>query len=311
MRICSFVPGATELLAELALGSSLVGRSHECDYPPEIHHVPILTASTLPSSAMTSGEIDASVRETLAEGRPLYRIDSDRLRAADPDLVITQGLCDVCGITSALVEPIFSDQPRPPHIASLNPSSLEEMLADTLRLGELTGTTPRARARVQHWRTRLDAMSEDNGRITTRPRVVCLEWLDPLYVAGHWVPDMVRQAGGIDVLGRPGAPSYRISGHTLMDARPDILVLMPCGFSLARTIDEFGRAAETRPWTTIAAVQEGRVFVVDGHAHYSRPGPRLLRGLELLARICADPDGIRPQSEELVRLNPIRPGATN
>lgn len=303
MRICSFVPGATEIVAELGLADALVGRSHECDHPPQMASIPALTSAVLPTTTATSGEIDRQVRARLASAEPLYRIDERGLREAAPDLIITQGLCRVCGITPEMVQPILSGMERLPRILSLNPSRLEDVLTDVLRVGEATGTAARAAALIDAWRSRLDATNERTRSQPAAPRVVCLEWFDPLYVAGHWIPRMVELAGGRDVLGTHGAPSRRVTWDEINAARPDVLVVMPCGFSLARAVEEWSRQAPARPWHRLPAVETGQVFAIDANAYTSRPGPRLVRGVELLSLIVADPGPGTPLPEGLSRLD--------
>ncbi len=292
MRICSFVPGATEIVAALGLADSLVGRSHECDVPNNITAVPVLTRSTLHTGTMTSGDIDRAVRAELDAGSPLSTVDQAGLVAAAPDLIITQGLCEVCGITPAHVLPVLAALPTLPRLLTTSPSTLDDLLADIERVGEAAGAADAAADLTKTLRTRRDAVRRRTSAVARAggvpPRVVCLEWLDPLYAAGHWVPEMVTLAGGQDVLAQPGLPSRPVTWEELVDGRPDLLFLMPCGFSISRTIEEFARVQASWPWEQLPAVRAGLVFAVDAHAYFSRPGPRLFHGLEILAALCTD-----------------------
>ena len=283
MRICSFVPGATEIVAAIGLGDSLVGRSHECDYPPELASVPALTRSTLQPASNSSADIDGAVRTRVASGLPLSTVDVTALAAAAPDLVITQELCHVCGITPSHIQdagPLYHRTPR--QLAS-SPSCLEDILTDVARIGDAVDARESAARLVEDLRARREAVRHKSALHEAPPRVICLEWLDPFYTAGHWIPEMVALAGGREVLGQAGAPSHRVEWNDLENSRPDILILMPCGFSALQAGEEYARMHSRWPWDVLPAVQSGRVFAVDANAYFSRPGPRLFRGLEILA----------------------------
>jgi iron complex transport system substrate-binding protein len=283
MRICSLLPGATEILYRLGLGDQIVGVTHECDYPPEAKQRPAVVRSAIDSHRLTSGEIDRKVGEMLAGGNALYRIDEPAFIDAAPDLILTQGLCDVCALDYNSVTRAAALLPRAPVILSLNPHNLAELLDDILRIGAATKRDGAAANLVRDFRARIQTVGSREPR--RRPRVVCLEWFEPLYTAGHWVPEVVELAGGDDVLGRAGAPSAKIAWRHVVAAQPDVLLMMPCGFDVRRTVREATPLRRLEGWNDLPAVKTGNVFALNGNAYFSRPGPRLVDGLEILARI--------------------------
>ncbi|WP_447983657.1 cobalamin-binding protein [Nitrospira sp. Nam74] len=286
MRICSLLPGATEVVAALGLADQLVGISHECDFPPEIRNAPVMVRPVINHERMASPDIDRAVTRAVAEHRPLYTLEESLFRDAQPDLVITQDLCHVCAVTPSDVERAMASLPQPARILSLNADSLEDMLHDVERIGEATDKVAESRALTSALRRRLQALREQLALEEYIPTVVCLEWLDPLYVAGHWVPEMVTWAGGRHLLSGSGAPSQRITWVGLVEAAPDVLIVMPCGFSIERTRQELKRLTTHPDWRRLPAVQHGRVFAVDSGAYFSRPSPRLIDGTEILAALC-------------------------
>ena len=283
MRICSLLPGATEILFALGLGDHIVGVTHECDYPPDAREKPVVVRTGLDSKRLTSGEIDREVSAMLAGGNNLYTLDHRALRESAPDLIVTQSLCEVCALDYNQVVEAARSLPGPPQILSLNPRSLSELLDDVLRIGAATNAAAAAADLVRNFKRRIQIVGEREPQ--RRPRVVCLEWLEPLYVAGHWVPEVVALAGGEDLLGRPGKPSSRIEWQHVVAAQPDALLLMPCGFDLRRTAREATPLRRLQGWNDLPAVKAGNVFALNGNAYFSRPGPRLVDGLEILARI--------------------------
>jgi iron complex transport system substrate-binding protein len=283
MRICSLLPGATEILYRLGLGEQIVGVTHECDYPPEAKQKPVVVRSVIDSNRLTGSEIDRAVRAALQGGNALYTLDPQALRDAAPDLILTQGLCDVCALDYRQVVESASALPQRPDILALNPHSLTELLNDILRVGAATERVAVAEALVQELRTRIDRAGIRPS--SPRPRVVCLEWFEPLYVAGHWVPEVVELAGGDDVLGRARQASAKIDWQHVVEARPDVILLMPCGFDVRRTAREATPLRQLGGWNDLPAVKTGNVFALNGSAYFSRPGPRLVDGLEILARI--------------------------
>ena len=286
MRICSLLPGATEVVAALGLADQLVGISHECDFPPDIRNAPVMVRPVIDHERMASPDIDRAVTRAVAEHQPLYTLEETLFRNAQPDLVITQDLCHVCAVTPSDVQRAMASLPHPARILSLNAGSLEDMLHDIERIGEATDKVTESRALTSALRGRLQSIRERIAPEDYRPTVVCVEWLDPLYVAGHWVPEMVSWAGGQHLLSGAGAPSQRITWEQLVGAAPDVLIVMPCGFSIERTRQEMKRLTAHPDWPRLPAVQRGRVFAVDSGAYFSRPGPRLIDGTEILAALC-------------------------
>jgi len=285
MRICSLLPGATEIAFALGLGDDVVGVTHECDYPAEARQKPVVVRGLIDSNRMTSLEIDRWVGERLGSNQGLYLIDEERLREAAPDVILTQGLCDVCAIDYNEVVAASETLAKKPKIVSLTPNCLTDVLDDVARVGEATGQRHKAERFVQELEQRISSVRERAARSSARPRVACLEWFDPIYAAGHWVPEMVELAGGHDVLGRKGEPSAKIHWKQVVELAPDIIVLMPCGFDMQRTAKEATTLELLDGWHDLPAVKAGKVFAVNGHAFFSRPGPRLVDGLEILAHI--------------------------
>jgi iron complex transport system substrate-binding protein len=283
MRICSLLPGATEIAYLLGLGDQVVGVTHECDYPPEAKQKRVIVRSLIDPDRMSSQEIDHKVGELLQGGKSLYTIDEQALREISPDLILTQGLCDVCALDYSDVAKAAERLPRAPVIVSLNPHSLADVLDDVSRVGAATRRDAAAEGLVKELRRRIErvALHEPDYR----PRVVCLEWFDPLYVAGHWVPEIVALAGGHDVVGRTGEPSFKIGWNQVVDAKPEVILLMPCGFDVRRAVKESAPLRRLDGWDDLPAVKSGNVYALNGSAYFSRPGPRLVNGLEILARI--------------------------
>ncbi|HEX9284773.1 MAG TPA: cobalamin-binding protein [Nitrospirales bacterium] len=284
MRICSLLPGATEVVATLGLADDLVAISHECDYPPEIRQKPVIIRSAVDPKQTSSPNIDRQVREALREGQGLYRIDEALLRRLDPDLILTQSLCDVCAVTPTEVKRVLADLARRPQMISLDATDLQGVFRDIEAIGVATGRDAKARWLVEALTGRLAKVRALVEGETPR-RVACIEWLDPLYCAGHWVPEMVTLAGGADLLATAGAPSTQISWEQVRGAHPDVLVLMPCGFSIDRTLSELDRLTSRPGWNDVPAVQDGSVYAVEGPAYFNRSGPRLVDGVELLAAL--------------------------
>ncbi|MBI4000588.1 MAG: cobalamin-binding protein [Nitrospira defluvii] len=285
MRICSLVPGATEVVAALGLQGDLVGISHECDYPPGLAQVPVMVRPRVESHRLSSAQIDEQVGTLLSSGTGLYELDEPQLLAARPDLLIVQDLCDVCAVTPSQLDRVIRTLSPPPHMVTLNPRRLEDILRDIETLGMALGQAGTGRQFATQLRSRLDAVRTKVSSETIRPKVACLEWLAPLYTAGHWVPDMVAAAGGTDVLATAGTASRKVDWDTLSAASPDVIVLMPCGFTVERTRAELATVTEHPPWKSLPAVQRGAVYLVDALSYFSRPGPRLIDGVEQLAAI--------------------------
>ncbi len=285
MRICSLLPSATEIAFALGLGDDVVGVTHECDYPHEARQKPIVVRSLIDANPMSSAEIDGWVSERLRGNPSLYGIDEVKFREAAPDLILTQELCEVCAVDYNEVAAAAKSLKEPATILALSPHCLTDVLRDIERVGAVTARADAARALVQRSHERIERVRQTAARSNTRPRVACLEWFDPVYAAGHWVPEMVELAGGFDVLGRREEPSARVEWTQVLDSVPEIIVLMPCGFELRRTIQESAVLRKLPGWNHLPAVKNGHVYGVNGSAFFSRPGPRLVDGLEILARI--------------------------
>lgn len=285
MKIVSLLPSATEIVYLLGRGDQLAGVSHECDFPALALSKPKIVRPLFEGSELRSREIDLRVRAALERGETIYQIDLEALRTADPDLILTQELCDVCAAPHQDVLDIVSKLSRKPRILSLDPKSLGDVLKDVGRVGEATGCPREAEDVVSALQKRIETIAAGAAKAAGRPTVVCLEWLDPLMASGHWVPELVGLAGGRELLGNSGAPARRVPWEQVLTSAPEILILMPCGFAVDRVLDEIDLLTRLPGWEGLPAVQRGRVFAVDGHAYYSRPGPRLVDGLEILAHL--------------------------
>jgi iron complex transport system substrate-binding protein len=289
MRIASLVPSATEALFALGLGDCVVAVTHECDYPPEAAGIPHLTRSVIPEG-LSPGEIDRQVREVTQRGEALYRLDEATLAALQPDLIVTQALCAVCAVSFDDVRAVAGRLPKQPAVISLDPSTLAEVFDDMVRLGEACGERLRGERLRDELRSRVEAVKAALSE-APRPRTVALEWLDPPYVGGHWVPEMVTVAGGEDPLGAPGEKSRTVRWDDLRAARPEIAVVMPCGLYADEAAEQAtGRRAE------LESLEAQRIVAVDAASSFSRPGPRLADGVELLAHIL-HPDHWREPDE--------------
>lgn len=306
MRIVSLLPAATDVVVTLGLGGSLVGRTHECDWPPnQLAAVEVVTRTSLAGDGLSSREINAAVAADRAHaGSSLYALATDRLAALEPDLVLTQELCDVCAVSYSRVAAAVRVAEPGPRLVSLEPRTLTEVLGTLTTLGGLTGAEAAARAAVTDARQRLAAVAAAvAGR--QRPRVAVVEWLDPFWPAGHWVPEQVAAAGGVEVLGEAGAHTSPVPWQRVLDLAPEVLVLAPCGFPPARTLRELPALTARPGWDRLPAVRAGQVWVVDGPAYLNRPGPRVVRGVEVLAHLVHGVGELFPG--EAVRLDPGGP----
>lgn len=282
MRICSFLPSATEILFALGLESEVAGVTYECDYPAAARQRPVVVHTRLPAD-LTSGEIDRTVRAYVARGESLYRVDLDQLRRIQPDLIITQDLCHVCAASPGDLPEALAALSRPPQILSLTPSTLGDVFEDIRRVGEAAGRRAAAEELGRGLRARLARIEQVLAGVRARPRVLCLEWLDPPYCGGHWVPEMVARAGGEDVLGRVGEASRRLTWEEIRAAAPDVVVVMPCGMDAASAARDYQSVREQPAWRALGDRCRGKLFAVDASSYFSRPGPRLVGGVEILA----------------------------
>ena len=277
MRIASLVPSSTEMLYALGLGDSVVAVTHECDYPPEARTKPHLTRSRIPEG-LGPAEIDAAVRERTGRGEALYELDEATLQELDPELIVTQAVCEVCAVSFDDVRAVADRLPSRPRVLSLDPSTIGEVLADVPRLAEAAATPAAGSRLTEEAGARLDRV---RAAVEGAPRfrVAALEWLDPVFVGGHWVPQMIDFAGGEDVLGLPGEKSRTAGWDEVAAARPEVVVVMPCGYDLE------GAAGAAAAYADQLGALGARVVAVDAAAYFSRPGPRLVDGVELLAHL--------------------------
>ena len=278
VRIASLVPSATELLYALGLGDSVVAVTHECDYPATAAGLPHLTRSVIPDG-LAAAQIDAAVRERTGRGEPLYELDEPLLHTLAPDLVVTQALCAVCAVSFDDVRAVAERLPSRPAVMALEPASLAEVLDDCERVAVAAGAPGRGAALASAGRERIEAVRRC-VEAAEAPRVAALEWLDPPFVGGHWVPEMIALAGGIDALGTPGARSRTASWAELERAAAEVVISMPCGYGAGRAAEE-----TSEHWQRVASMGARRVVAVDASAYFSRPGPRLVDGVELLGHL--------------------------
>jgi iron complex transport system substrate-binding protein len=283
MTICSFLPSSTEILFALGVGEQVAAVTFECDYPPDAVGRSVVVHSAM-QSGLTPRQIDEAVRQAAVEGGSLYFVDWPLLEALAPDLIVAQDLCRVCAISTPSLARDLSQLAAPPRVLSLSPHSLADVLADIEKVGEAVGRQDAAAALTDALRGRIERVKTRAG-VRARPRVLCLEWLDPLYQGGHWVPEMVALAGGEAVLATAGEKSVRIAWEQVLAADPEIIVVMPCGFHLDETIAQFRALTLPPVWEELSAVRRGEVYAVAGGDYFSRPGPRLVHGLEILDAI--------------------------
>lgn len=284
-RIVSFLPSATEMACALGLADRLVGITHECDYPPEVVGKPIVVRNVLPIEKMTQPEIDAAVSQRMRDGLSLYQVDEKLLQELAPDMILTQDLCQVCAPSGNEVSQALNLLTKKPQVLWLTPKSLEEIFDNLRDLGEATGRMKEARELVANCRARLAKVTFATRDLSHRPRVVCLEWLDPVYCGGHWMPEMVEIAGGVDALGRRGTDSVRIPWLDVLEWAPEVLIITPCGFNLDQVIELTPQLFNYRGWSDLPAVRGNHVYAVDANSYFARPGPRVVDGTELLAHL--------------------------
>jgi len=284
VRIVSLLPSATEIVCALGLTDQLVGVTHECDFPEPVRRLPKVTRTLIPTEA-SSASIDALVRDRLGAGSALYALDEEMLERLRPDLIVTQALCDVCAVAEDEVRAAACRLPGGPRVLNLEPETLDQVLACIGDVARAAGVAYRAAEVVGGLRARVQAVVERSGGAARRPRVALLEWLDPPFSTGHWNPELIRLAGGEDGLGREGAKSVTLRWEEVVAYRPEVIVIACCGFTAERTMQETGVLATVEGWADLPAVRDGRVWVADGAAYFSRPGPRLVDSLELLAHV--------------------------
>ena len=284
MRIVSLLPSATEILFALGLDREIVGVSHECDFPPQARTKPVVIHSRMPHDA-SPAEIDALVREYVHRGESLYAVDAEILEKLAPDLIVTQDLCHVCAASPDDLATALTRFDRRPEVLCLNPQELGDVWRDILWVGEEACRGPQAEALVKQIGAGLGALEQQLPQSADRPRVAFLEWLQPFYVGGHWVPEMIHMAGGADVLGKVRTPSFRVHLQDIVEAEPEILLIAPCGYGAQQARDEYLSIELPDQWNAMPAVRNGRVYALEANSYFSRPGPRLITGIEALAKV--------------------------
>src|SRR5258708_11752941 len=284
-RIVSFLPSATEMACALGLGDQLVGITHECDYPSEVEGKPVVVRNVLPIEKMSQPEIDAAVAQRMRDGLSLYQVDEKLLRELAPDIIMTQDLCQVCAPSGNEVTEALNLLPKKPQILWLTPKSLEEIFDNLRELGGATGRLKEAEKLIAAGRVRLEKLASATRNLSHRPRVFCMEWLDPVYCSGHWTPEMVEIAGGVDALSREGADSVRIPWADVLAWAPEVLIVTPCGFNLDKVIEQSKQLIDYSCLSHLPAVRERRVYAVDANSYFARPGPRVVEGTELFAHL--------------------------
>lgn len=302
MRIVSLLPAATEICFALGVGNDLVGVTQECDYPRAARSRPVVSRALLDYTGKTSAQASEMVGRRLEQGGALYEVDEGALRRLEPNLILTQGLCDVCAPSVGDVRDAASRLPKMPEILSLDPHHLEDVFEDIIRIGEACGVVDRAATVAEALRARVERVRSVTAHVRDRPRVLCLEWLGPLFPGGHWVPEMVEAAGGEDALWKPGEKSRQVSPKDVLLSSPDVAVLMPCGWDLERAAKEAPTVTNAPWWKDLPAARHSRVWIANGSAYFNRPGPRLADGVEALAHILHSktfprlpaPDAARP-----------------
>jgi iron complex transport system substrate-binding protein len=302
-RIVSLLPSATEIVCALGLEDSLVGITHECDYPPTVTSKPRLTASRISHETMTSVEIDHAVRSQLDGHGSIYELDEERMRSLGPSLILTQELCDVCAVSYKTVERAARMFETDVRVVSLEPNTIEDIFANIRTVGELTGREKEADEVVRQLGARLTLVSAALENVKKRPRTLMLEWLEPAFAPGHWVPEQVRIAGGDHAFGRAGSASVTISATEIRDYAPEVIVLIPCGYYKEDTLRQLPQSHLPEGWAELPAVREGEVWAVDATSYFSRPGPRVVDGVEILARILHPEVFGAPSEQEAVRVS--------
>ena len=299
MRIVSLLPSATEILFALGLDREIVGVSHECDFPLQARTKPVVIHSRLPHGAAPA-EIDRLVREYVARGESLYAVDAQKLEELHPDLIITQDLCHVCAASPDDLATALAHFNRRPEVLCLNPQDLGDVWRDILLVGEATCRGTQAERLVDEIGQRQGALEQQLDSSAGRPRVAFLEWLEPIYVSGHWVPEMIHCAGGKDALSKVRTPSFRVHLKDVVEAEPDILLIAPCGYTAKQARKEYESLNLPEQWNAIPAVRNNRVYALEANSYFSRPGPRLVTGMEILAKIIQPSISVSAEAESAI-----------
>jgi len=294
LRIVSFLPSATETLYGLGAAKEIVGVTHECKYPPAAKRKPQVIRPSFDPSSMTGREIDSKIVELVRSGGDIYVVDDKALKKAKPDLIVAQGLCEVCSPFTKEIGRAVSILGGAPDVLVLDPHDLDDILVSIMDVAEKVGRVKEGRALVASLQKRIDAVKL--AKIKNRPKVACIEWVDPLFTAGHWVPQMVEYAGGKNGISAAGEQSRRMEIDELAAFDPDIIVMMPCGYGIARTLKEMKVLKDNEKWNSLRAVKDKQVYAVEAGSYFSKPGPRTVVGLEILAKI------IHPEAFKKIRV---------
>jgi iron complex transport system substrate-binding protein len=284
-RIASLIPSATEIVAALDFTESLVARSHSCDFPVPVRALPACTEPKIDIAA-PSAAIDRDIKALLSDGLSVYRVDAEKLRALAPDVIVTQTQCEVCAVSEAELETALADWlENRPTIVSLAPNRIADIWSDIQKVADALGAPERGRDLVRGLEIRMAAIAARAAEIGERPGVACIEWIEPLMSGGNWMPELIEMAGGTPLFGKAGEHSPWIDWAALAEADPDVILIMPCGFDMARTRAELAPLTGRGGWQDLRAVREDRVFIADGDRYFNRPGPRIVESLEILAEI--------------------------
>lgn len=313
IRLVSLLPSATEIICALGLAENLVGVTHECDYPPEVADRPRLTASRISHETMSSAEIDHAVRSQLDGHGSIYDLDEQRMNALKPDLILTQELCEVCAVSYKTVQQAARMFETSVRVVSLEPNTIRDIFMNIRTVGKLTGTEAAAERVVSELKARLASVSSALKDIETRPRTLMLEWLEPAFAPGHWVPEQVAIAGGDHAFGHAGQPSVTTTAEEIREYAPEVIVLIPCGYYKEDILKQLPQSRLPEGWNELPAVLSGEVWAVDATSYFSRPGPRVVRGTEILARILHPEVFGPPTAQEAMRVpsNLMNPAGGN
>jgi len=302
MKIVSLLPSATEIVCALGLEENLVAITHECDYPPEISHLPGITASRISHEKMTSKEIDHAVRLQLDGHGSIYDLDTKLLEELKPDLILTQELCDVCAVSYKQVESAAKMYVLDSNVVSLEPNTINDIFDSMIAVGKLARAEKNAVRVVDKLKRRIEIIREKSSSISERPGVFMFEWLEPPFAPGHWVPEQVDIAGGHCLLGEVGQRSVTTTYDAISESNPDVMVLVPCGYYIADTLRQLGNTCFPSSWRDIPALKNREVWAVDATSYFSRPGPRVVEGIEILAKIFHPDLFGTPSEAEAVRV---------
>jgi iron complex transport system substrate-binding protein len=301
-KIASLLPSATEIVCALGLEKNLIGITHECDFPASVAGKPHLTASRISHETMTSKEIDHAVRSQLDGHGSIYDLDVETLEKLNPDLIITQELCEVCAVSYKTVERAARIYAASAQVVSLEPNTIADIFENIKTVGELTGTSKQAEAVVEGLQNRLDKVKARTEKLENRPRVFMLEWLEPPFAPGHWTPEQVEIAGGNCILGEAGKKSVTTTYGEILESKPDVIVLIPCGYYAADILRQLENTRFPSDWREMPAIKNGEVWALDATSYFSRPAPRVVDGVEILAKIFHAEIFGAPVEKEAVRV---------